>query len=174
MDDGSLMKALTSALAPVFLISGVGALLGSMTVRFGRVIDRSREVMKDAKLNPLAQDPADVDAELEFHLAMRIDELVRSGLSPEEARAEALLPASPVRAWDLLRLSRAGAPGAWVVREHWFVGDGGDGAPLPRLASLPETIRGYGHVREAQARKAARKASRASKSVRPKKKRAGG
>lgn len=41
-------------------------------------------------VRPVAQAEADVDAELEFHIATRIDELVRDGWKEPEARAEVL------------------------------------------------------------------------------------
>ncbi|NNM31987.1 MAG: ABC transporter permease [Gemmatimonadetes bacterium] len=41
-------------------------------------------------MRPTAEAEADVDAELEFHIATRIDELVREGWTPPEARAEVL------------------------------------------------------------------------------------
>lgn len=68
MEESGLIRALTSALAPVFLISGVAAILAAMNVRFGRVIDRAREVMKEAKLHPHLHLPEDVDAELRILL----------------------------------------------------------------------------------------------------------
>lgn len=55
-------KALASALAPVFLITGVASLLASMNVRFGRVIDRTRFVLSEARAGHLAA--RDVDVEL--------------------------------------------------------------------------------------------------------------
>lgn len=68
MDDSAMIRALTSALAPVFLITGVGALLGAMSVRFGRVIDRSREVIREAKLYPTWHAPEAIEAELKILL----------------------------------------------------------------------------------------------------------
>ena len=41
------------AVAPVFLISAIGVILGSMTVRYGRVIDRMRAVLHDLSGGPL-------------------------------------------------------------------------------------------------------------------------
>ncbi len=64
MTDVDIGKALSSALAPVFLISGVSVLLGSMGVRYGRVVDRARVVLREAKASPSTHRPADVDAEL--------------------------------------------------------------------------------------------------------------
>lgn len=45
-----ITTAMGTAVAPVFLISGVGVLLTAMTTRYGRVIDRSRAVLKEASL----------------------------------------------------------------------------------------------------------------------------
>lgn len=42
-----LFRILSASLAPVVLISGVGLLLLSMTNRFGRVIDRARQIARE-------------------------------------------------------------------------------------------------------------------------------
>ena len=42
-----LIRILTASIAPVIMISGVGLLLLSMSNRYGRVIDRARELTKD-------------------------------------------------------------------------------------------------------------------------------
>lgn len=63
-----MTKALTSALAPVFLITGIAGLLGAMGVRYGRVVDRARVVLREARANPAGTRPADVDAELRILL----------------------------------------------------------------------------------------------------------
>ena len=41
-----LLPVLQTAIGPVILISGIGLLLLSMTNRYGRIIDRSRELMR--------------------------------------------------------------------------------------------------------------------------------
>ena len=43
------VQALSASLAPVFLISGVGLLLNGMTARYGRVIDRTRMLLREGK-----------------------------------------------------------------------------------------------------------------------------
>jgi hypothetical protein len=43
--------AMQTAVAPVFLIMGAGTLLASMSVRFGRVIDRARVLMDRGQLD---------------------------------------------------------------------------------------------------------------------------
>lgn len=53
-DTASLAHAIQLAIAPVFLLAGIGGFLGAMTVRLGRVIDRARAL--EAGL------PADADA----------------------------------------------------------------------------------------------------------------
>ena len=60
-----VIKSMSTALAPAFLISGVGVLLGSMNVRYGRVIDRTRHVLTEAR-NRSADSPrsSETDAEL--------------------------------------------------------------------------------------------------------------
>ena len=40
-------SAMQTAIAPVFLIMGASALLGSMAMRYGRVLDRARKVLSD-------------------------------------------------------------------------------------------------------------------------------
>jgi hypothetical protein len=42
-----LIRILTASIAPVIVISGVGLLLLSMSNRYGRVIDRARELTKE-------------------------------------------------------------------------------------------------------------------------------
>jgi len=48
---GDLVPMLQTAIGPVILISGVGLLLLSMTNRYGRVIDRSRELVRQLRLS---------------------------------------------------------------------------------------------------------------------------
>lgn len=45
-----LVRILSASIAPVIVISGVGLLLLSMSNRYGRVIDRARELGKDLNL----------------------------------------------------------------------------------------------------------------------------
>lgn len=52
------------AVAPVFLLSGIGAMLAVMTNRLSRVVDRTRRVEADAKAEP-AETP-DPDPEIEL------------------------------------------------------------------------------------------------------------
>ena len=47
-----LIPVLQVAVGPVILISGVGLLLLSMTNRFGRVIDRSRQLCESLRISP--------------------------------------------------------------------------------------------------------------------------
>ncbi len=55
MNLSKLVPTLQSAIGPVILISGVGLLLLSMTNRFGRVVDRSRQLVEVAR----AAEPAE-------------------------------------------------------------------------------------------------------------------
>lgn len=48
-DVHQVVRVMTSAIAPVFLISGVGVILSSMTIRYGRVIDRVRAVLVEVR-----------------------------------------------------------------------------------------------------------------------------
>ena len=50
-----LIPILQVAIGPVILVSGVGLLLLSMTNRFGRIIDRARQLHRDPHENSLAQ-----------------------------------------------------------------------------------------------------------------------
>jgi len=50
-----LIPILQVAIGPVILISGVGLLLLSMTNRFGRIIDRSRQLIHDNHASSQAQ-----------------------------------------------------------------------------------------------------------------------
>lgn len=47
-DTIEMSKSMAAVLAPVFLITGIAALLNTMTVRFGRVVDRVRGVLKES------------------------------------------------------------------------------------------------------------------------------
>jgi hypothetical protein len=51
MNFTELIPTLEVAIGPVILISGVGSLLVSMTNRFGRVIDLSRQIAHDLRNN---------------------------------------------------------------------------------------------------------------------------
>jgi hypothetical protein len=68
-----LIPVLQVAIGPVILISGVGLLLLSMTNRFGRVIDRSRDLALDVRSSPEA-DRARLRAQLAI-LATRANRL---------------------------------------------------------------------------------------------------
>lgn len=54
------------SVAPVFLISAVGVLLGSMTVRYGRVIDRMRRLLDDLSANVPPK-----NKRIDYHLELR-------------------------------------------------------------------------------------------------------
>ncbi|MEI7728228.1 MAG: DUF2721 domain-containing protein [Verrucomicrobiota bacterium] len=55
MNFHALIPILQTAIGPVILISGVGLLLLSMTNRFGRVIDRSRQLAESLRKTPEPQ-----------------------------------------------------------------------------------------------------------------------
>jgi hypothetical protein len=59
-----IVEAMSAAVAPVFLISAVGLLLTAMNVRFGRVIDRMRIVLREQTSGDVVKRSADLDAEL--------------------------------------------------------------------------------------------------------------
>ena len=67
-DQFSLSSILSDALAPVFLIAGVSSLIGTMSGRYGRVIDRIRTLLRDGdKLYPGQQ----------IHLGVELSALYR-------------------------------------------------------------------------------------------------
>lgn len=75
--------AMSVAIAPVFLISGVGVLLGSMATRYGRVIDRARFVLREAALHNsqenAARDPMRIEREItELRQLYRRAQLLRA------------------------------------------------------------------------------------------------
>ena len=59
-----LIPVLQTAVGPVILISGVGLLLLSLTNRFGRAVDRARQLMREMR-----GAPADVRKRLEGQVA---------------------------------------------------------------------------------------------------------
>ena len=78
MSLADLIPILQLAIGPVILISGVGLLLLSMTNRFGRIIDRSRLLVRDHAAAPSA-DRARIQAQLGI-LARRA-RIVRAGIA---------------------------------------------------------------------------------------------
>ncbi len=42
-----IAQAMAASVAPVFLISGIGVLLSTMAIRYGRVIDRTRMLLRE-------------------------------------------------------------------------------------------------------------------------------
>ncbi|MBK7975990.1 MAG: DUF2721 domain-containing protein [Deltaproteobacteria bacterium] len=72
-----LVPILTFAVAPVILISGVGLLLLSMTNRFGRVIDRARELT--VELRGVEHDHRDSVAR-QLRILMRRAGIVRASI----------------------------------------------------------------------------------------------
>jgi hypothetical protein len=69
--------AMQTAIAPVFLIMGAGTLLGSMAIRYGRVLDRARKVLADREVTP-AQSPRVARLDAELALLYRRARLLRS------------------------------------------------------------------------------------------------
>jgi ABC-type uncharacterized transport system permease subunit len=60
------VKVMSSSIAPVFLISGIGVLLSAMTVRYGRVIDRVRVLLNEVRDNPSQPVADDVMKEMRY------------------------------------------------------------------------------------------------------------
>jgi hypothetical protein len=71
---GELIPVLQVAIGPVILISGVGLLLLTMTNRYGRVIDRSRLLVRES--GGMA-DPAREQLVAQLGILMRRAELIR-------------------------------------------------------------------------------------------------
>jgi len=46
-DSSELAKLMSASIAPVFLITGIGGILSTMVLRYGRVIDRIRTLLRD-------------------------------------------------------------------------------------------------------------------------------
>lgn len=46
-DSSELAKLMSASIAPVFLITGIGGILSIMAMRYGRVIDRIRTLLRD-------------------------------------------------------------------------------------------------------------------------------
>ena len=62
-DISNISNAIHLAVAPVFLLTGIGALLGVMTNRLGRVIDRAR-LLEGRLENAAPEDAAGITAHL--------------------------------------------------------------------------------------------------------------
>ena len=65
---GNLIPILQVAIGPVILISGVGLLLLTLTNRFGRAVDRSRQLLREMRESP------EPDRQ---HLARQVENLFR-------------------------------------------------------------------------------------------------
>ena len=72
-----LQEILTASIAPVALISGIGLVLLSMTNRYGRVIDRARDIAH--ALRHGGQPPH--GARTQLHILTERAHLLRSGIS---------------------------------------------------------------------------------------------
>lgn len=60
----AISSVIQSAVAPVFLLAGIAALLGVMTTRLGRIIDRSRRLQSSAKVSLTPEQQVMLDKEL--------------------------------------------------------------------------------------------------------------
>jgi hypothetical protein len=47
VDSSELAKIMAASIAPVFLITGIAAIFNAMTIRYGRVIDRIRMLLRE-------------------------------------------------------------------------------------------------------------------------------
>jgi hypothetical protein len=57
MNMGSLIPVIQAAISPAILMSGIGLLIQSMSVRMGRIIDRTRKMMELRKAGDLSVEP---------------------------------------------------------------------------------------------------------------------
>ena len=72
-----LIPVLQIAIGPVILISGVGLLLLSMTNRFGRIIDRSRSLVREVRS---AQGAARERDQKQIHFLLRRARILRAAI----------------------------------------------------------------------------------------------
>jgi hypothetical protein len=73
-----LFRILSASLAPVVLISGVGLLLLSMTNRFGRVIDRARQIAHEIEAG--VEDPRRSMLEEQLDILYRRGRILRGSI----------------------------------------------------------------------------------------------
>ena len=64
-----LIQLLQSSISPIVLISGVGLLLLSQTNRLGRVIDRTRALIKEIETNPDVKEKISVQVNILYKRA---------------------------------------------------------------------------------------------------------
>lgn len=57
MNMGSLIPVIQAAISPAILMSGIGLLIQSMSVRMGRIIDRTRKMMELKKAGDFSVEP---------------------------------------------------------------------------------------------------------------------
>jgi hypothetical protein len=74
---GTLIPTLQVAIGPVILISGIGLLLLSMTNRFGRTVDRARELAREWRTMP--EDRSRIETQLE--VLMRRARILRTAIT---------------------------------------------------------------------------------------------
>lgn len=63
---GTLAQTIQLSVAPVFLLAGISGLLGVITTRLGRIIDRAR-VLKDRQVAPDSLEARELQQELLLH-----------------------------------------------------------------------------------------------------------
>ena len=83
-DIGDLAKAIQLALAPVFLLTGIGALINVMTGRLARIVDRGR-AFAEGQVSCVSCDHAAITLELET-LEPAADTLPASRSLPPRSR----------------------------------------------------------------------------------------
>ena len=74
----SIASVIQLAVAPVFLLTGIGALLATLTTRLGRAIDRGRFLdRRIPTLQPEAQEPLNLEARLVWRRITLINWAIR-------------------------------------------------------------------------------------------------
>lgn len=79
MGSTELAKLMSASIAPVFLITGISGIIATMALRYGRVIDRIRSLLRDGhKL--YQQDTGKQHVDLELRSSYRRARLLRLGI----------------------------------------------------------------------------------------------
>jgi hypothetical protein len=80
-----LVRILSASIAPVIVISGVGLLLLSMTNRYGRVIDRARELGRDLNHAAAQQEVTRRQLVVQIEIIYRRARLLRAAIIASSA-----------------------------------------------------------------------------------------
>jgi hypothetical protein len=72
----SIASAIQLSIAPVFLLTGVGAILGVLTNRLARIVDRSRVLGEQLHANPAGMEHLASDLQLLAHRARLVNRAI--------------------------------------------------------------------------------------------------